>query len=93
MQVAEDVATEAVLGEHAANGVFHHCERFALQLLFCSANTLSAWVARVADVFFGLHFVAGQHNLLCVHHHNVIAAVGVGGEVGLVLAAQQRGNL
>ena len=53
VQVAEDLATKTVLGEHAANGFFHHRERLARQLLFGSAHTLTPGVTRVTDVLFG----------------------------------------
>ena len=58
VHVLEDGAAEAVLREHAANGVLHEALRHALEHLFGSAAILAAGVAGESDVLLVLPLVA-----------------------------------
>lgn len=88
VQVAENFPSQRILGEHAAYRVLHQRKWLAAQLLLRSANALTTWIARVADVLLLVPFVSSQNHLLCINDDYVVTAVSVWGEIRLVLAAQ-----
>ena len=89
MHVFEDRSAQSVLGKHAANGIFHQPLWHTLQHFSCCPAILTARVTGEPDVFFVLPLVASQFHLFGVNDHHIVAAIGMGGEVHLVLSSQQ----
>ena len=92
VHVLEDGAAEAILREHAADGVLHEALRHAVANLLGGAAVLAAGVTGEPDVLLVLPLVARELHLLGVDHDHVVATIGVRREVHLVLAAQEAGN-
>ena len=92
LQPGEGGAAQGVLGEHALDGQLHG-ELGALLHQQAILDFLQvADPAGVVLVELLLTLLAGEDGLVNVDHDDEIAAVDVGGEIGLVLAAQQLGG-
>ena len=89
VQAAHAVTAQGVLGQHALNSqlhsvvgaVFHHNASLGLLQVTNPAG--------YAVVGLLVQLLAGQNSLVGVDDDNEIAAVNVGSEIDLVLAAQQ----
>ena len=92
-ELGEQHATEAILGNHAFDGVRDE------MLGLASAKTLdgriffAALPTGVRHVFLGGFFFAGDLDLLGVDHDDKVARVEVRGVGGLVFSAQNIGDL
>lgn len=84
---------EAVLGEHAADGLLHRANRVLLEKLGVVDSLQTARVTRVAVGDLLLTLVAGEGDLVGVDDDDEVAGVEVVGEARLVLAAQERGGV
>ena len=91
-QAAERGVTQGVLGQHALDRNLHR----ELGLLLHQDAVLglfqTAGPAGVVAIVLLLAFVAGEDSLGSVEDDDKVAAVNVGGVLGLVLAAQQVGG-
>ena len=89
IQIANDLGTQAILGEHT---LYHLAEEvfgaFVHQVTRCEL-TLSARIARVAEINTTVPLITGENDLVCVDNDHVIATINMRGEVGLVFAAQE----
>ena len=89
LQAGQRILTDDVLGQHTTNGQLHgQLGTLAHQsavLDFLQAADPAGVVARVLLI----QLLAGQNGLLSVDDDHTVTAVGVGGELGLMLAAQQ----
>src|SRR5690606_27551730 len=88
LELAVHRAAERVLRQHALDRDLDHAFRVALQRL---GEVLRLQVADVTGepvVHLVLQLLAGHGDLLGIDHDEVIAGVDVGGEHGLVLAAE-----
>jgi hypothetical protein len=92
LQLAEHLAAQGVLGEHAAHRAPDELGGLLGQQLRVGGGAQAAGVAAVAvgELVGGL--VRGEDHLVGVDHDHVVARVDVGGEVGAVLAAQDGGH-
>ena len=87
MQVAVQVGTQSVLGQHAADGVLKDALGMAAQQLGGSGLTLAAGVAGIALINLVGHLFASENDLLGIDDDNVVAAINVRCEVRLGLAS------
>ena len=92
VKVLVNGASEAVLGKHTANGIFHQTLRSALQNFFGCSAVLTTGIARVAEVFFVFPLVARQNHLFGVHDNDIVTTIRMRSEVDLVLAPQEAGD-
>src|SRR5216683_3124084 len=88
LQLLHESAAQVGAGQHAPDGVLDQPGGVARHRLLGRVLAEPARVLRVVDVLLVLPLVAGEPDLLGVHHHHEIPAVRVGREGGLVLAAQ-----
>ena len=88
MQVFEKSIAQFVARKHALHCIFNNTLRMLCKQLSRCSETLSTWVARVANVFLFGHFFAGETNLLSIDDDHIIAAIYVRGKVCLVLTTQ-----
>ncbi len=101
MEVLDELATEAVLGEHALDymdveGVHTRFEVLVERLLHqCLGGllALSTGISGVAVIDPVSHLFAGQDNLVGVDDDDIVAASHVGGVAGLVFASEDFGHL
>ena len=86
------LAADGVIGDHALNGQHHGLfggfrhQGLVLDLL------KAADITRVMTVVFLLQLAAGEDCLGSVDDDDMVTAINMGGEGGLVLAAQQNGG-
>lgn len=92
LQPGEGVLGDDVAGHHAADGQFHGQLRLVLHQQAVLGLVEAAGVAGVGAVELLLQLFARQDRLLGVDDDDEVAAVGVGGVLGLALAAQQVGD-
>ena len=95
VEVVEELSTQTVLGEHALH---YAAEEFVSAVGLShdgsgSVLALSAGVAGVSEVNTIGPLLAGEADLVGIDDDDVVAAVHVGSKVGLILTAQQFGNL
>src|SRR5438105_5052686 len=88
LELLHQGASEVGAREHAAHGVLDEPGRVTRHGLLRGDLAEAAGELGVVDVLLVLPLVAGEPDLLGVHHHHEIAAIRVGREGGLVLAAQ-----
>lgn len=91
-EVAEELGTQTVLGEHALNGVLNELAGLLGQELASGLVMTATGVTGVRVDYFTLLFVASQDNLLGVDNNNVVTAVNMRSEIGLVFAPEQLSN-
>src|SRR3954470_18343224 len=60
------LTTKAVLGKHSFYGSFHDHLGATFQQVFCNLYFLATRVTSVVHVFFLVHFVTGQFNLIAI---------------------------
>ena len=92
VQAGQRILGDDVAGQHAADGQLHGQLGLLLHQQAVLGLLEAADPAGVAAVVLLLQLLAGQNSLLGVDDHDEVAAVGVGGELRLVLAAQQGGR-
>ena len=86
-------AALAGVRHHAKNSVLKNLLRMVATELGGGCYNLIANVAGVAGVDFGALFVAGEYHLVGINNDDVVTAVYMRGEDGLVLSTQQVGGL
>ena len=91
LQAGQGVLGDDVPGHHAANSQLHGQLRLLLHESAVLGLLQTADPAGVGAIVLLLQLLAGQNGLLGVDDDDVIAAVGVGGVFGLMLATQQGG--
>ena len=93
LELGQLLATESGLGEHAADRALDNLLRVLLHSLAEGLRLEAAIVAGVTVVGLVVGLVAGKLDLIGVDDNHEVTTVGVGRELGLVLAAQDLGNL
>ena len=93
LEVLEDSLAQTGLGKHTANGLFDHELRLLLQVVLSGCETLSAGITRVSYIDLLGQFVARELHLLRIDDDDVVTAIDVGRVAGLVLAAEDLGDL
>ena len=88
-QAGQSVRTQAVLGQHALDGLLDSELRALLHEGAVRDLLQTAGPAGMVAIEFLSGFVAGEHSLFRVDDDDEVAAVNVGGELGLGFAAQQ----
>ena len=89
VQASESVPAEGVLGQHPPDGQLHGQLGTGLHQGAVLDFLQAAHPAGVGAVVLLIQLLAGEHGLLGVDDDDVVAAVGVGSELGLPLAPQQ----
>ena len=92
-EVAVDRATQAILGKHTTNTHFDHRRWVLRHHFFWRSKTLTTGIPRVAYVLLLVPLVSCESDFRSVDHHNIVATVGVWGEISLVLTAKYVCNL
>ncbi len=85
--------TQFGLGQHAFHPALDDADVVLFQHFHGQGNLQAARVVRKVFVFFLVPLVAGETDFFGVENDDVIARVGVGGVGGLILAAQNGGQL
>ena len=93
LQLGGHLATQAVLGEHAGDGVADDVVSSIDQEVAVAGGGQPAGVAAVAVSHLAFGLARGHDDLVHVDNDDVVAHVGIGGERRLVLATQHRGHL
>src|SRR5680860_1265870 len=93
LQLRDLLTTEAILGEHAPDGLLDGGAGVLVEHLAERGRGETAGVTRVAVGQLGHPLVARDGNLLRVDDDDEVTTVHVGGKRGLVLAAKQRRGL
>ena len=91
-QTGEGVLGDGVLGQHALDGQLHGQLGPLLHQGAVLDFLQTADPAGVTAIVLLIQLLAGEHGLFRVDDDDKVAAVGVGGELGLVLAPQQGGG-
>ena len=95
IEVAHQAAAQRTLRQHTLNGMtqnsVHAVRPLAEQRGRCEA--LTARITSVTSVDLVGLFLAREHHFLGVDDDHIVSTVHMGSEVGLVLSAQQLGNL
>ena len=92
-QVLEDSIAESRFGEHAANGLLDNELGLLRKVVRGGCETLSAGIPCVSYIDLVGQFVARELHLVRIDYDDIVAAIGVGGVAGLVLAAQDFSDL
>lgn len=92
-ELGENVTAEAVVREHAFDGVLDDELGTARTALFEGLGVVAADETRKAHVALGFFFFAGHANLVGIDHNDEITGVGMGGENGFLLTTHQIGRL
>ena len=92
MQVVENLFTKTGLGEHSFDGPPHEFSGSLRENLLRSRETLATRITGVASVNTAFHLVTLEGHLLGVDDDDVVTAIDMGGEPGLVLAAEDKSN-
>jgi len=93
MEVAEELGSQAVLREHPFDGLLDHCGGLLDEELARRGDALAAGVPGVADILLVVHLVAGEDHLGGIDDDHIVAAIKMGGVVGLQLAPEHAGHL
>ena len=93
LQVHEQSVTQTGLGQHALDGFLDEESRFLGQIVGRRSVALSARISGVTRVDLVGHLVARELHLLRVDDDDIVTAVHVGRVAGLVLAAEDLGDL
>ena len=89
LNVGEDLLTEASLREHALDSVLDELDRVLSEEFASLLVVAAAWVAAVEEELTALLLVAGEDNLGSVDDYDVVTAIDMRCEVGLVLTAEE----
>lgn len=93
VQASEKLASQSILGQHAANGVLNK----ALRMFFTDRSgrvlTLAAWITRVSIDNAVRFFLTGQSYFLSIDHNYVITAIHIRRIACLMLSADNVGDL
>lgn len=93
LELAELGATEAGLRDHAPDGALDEQDWAALADNARGFHLLATDIAGEAGVDFGSFLGAGQDNLVRIDDDDEVTGINVGGENGLVLAAEEARGL
>ena len=89
VQTSQGVLGDGVLGQHAADGQLHGQRGLGLHQGAVLDFLQAADPTGVVTIVLLIQLLAGQDSLLGIDDDDKIAAVSVGSELGLPLAAQQ----
>jgi hypothetical protein len=92
-ELGQKLTAEAVLGNHALDGVFDQKFRVLGADLFDGLVFFAALPAGIAHVFLGGFLLAGDLDLFGIDDDDEVTGVEVRGIDGFVFAAQNVGNL
>jgi len=92
VQFAEDLATEAVVGDHAPDGVFDQQFGVAAPDGGDIFGLLPTDIAAETGVGFVFLLASGEADFAGVDDDDEVAAIDVGAENGFVFAAEQTGG-
>ena len=95
IEVVEELTTQASFGKHTLHSVANHLVHTvgAFAKLFGSVEALTAGITSVAGVNFVGFLLAGEYHLGCIDDDHIVTTVHVRSKAGLVLTADQLGNL
>src|SRR5690554_3298218 len=93
LELLQHLAAEPVLREHAPDRAAHGVLGVAAERLAVGLRLDATGEAGVTPQELALGLVRGEHDLVGVHDDDVVAGVDVRRERGLVLAAQDAGDL
>jgi hypothetical protein len=93
LELAQHLAAEGVLGQHAAHRAADELGGLLLEQLGVAGGAQPARVPRVAVRHLRLGLARGEHDLVRVDHDHVVAGVDVRREIGAVLAPQDGRHL
>jgi hypothetical protein len=93
LELANQLAREAILGEHTPYGSLDGLARVSSQQVAIGHLAKTTRIARVASSHLGASLLAGQCNFSGVDNDDEVARVNMAGELGLVLPAKQIGDL
>ena len=93
LELAQHLAAEGVLRQHAAHGAAHQLGRLVLEQLGVARRAQAAGVPAVPVGLLVLGLARGHHHLVGVDDDHVVPGVDVRGKGGPVLAAQDGRNL
>ena len=91
-QVAKQIISEARLGEHTLHSSPDEFSGSLLEDLLGCRETLSSGVSGIARIDTVSHLPAAEGDLLGVDYDDIVTAVDVRGEPGLVLATKNKGH-
>ncbi len=89
LELLENLATEAVVGDHAFDGFLHHEFWAATAKRPRVFDLLATNIAGVANVALHVFLIASENGLLCVDHDDEVTGIHVGREGGFVLATKK----
>ena len=92
-ELLEHCCTECVLGEHALDCLVNSKFRFFFHKLLVLDFLESSNITCVIAIIFVFKLLACEDNVFAVDDDDVIAAIHMGREGRLVLAAKQHGSL
>lgn len=92
-ELGEDVAPQAIVGDHSLHSVLNEEFRMARTALFEVFRVVTAHETREAHIGLGFLFFARDADFVGIDHNDEIAGVNVGSENGLLLAAHEVGCL
>ena len=92
MQIANELFTKTGLGEHSSHGPPHQFSGPLCEDLLGSRETLATRIAGIANVNTIVHLISLEGYLLGVDDDDVVTAIHVRGEAGLILAAKDKCN-
>ena len=92
-QTGQRILADDVVGQHTLNSQLHSQLGLGLHQGAVLNFLQAAHPTGVMTVELLIQLLTGQNSLLSVDDNDEIAAVSVGGELGLVLAAQQLSSL
>jgi hypothetical protein len=92
LELFDHFAAQAVLGQHASDGILDGVGGMASQQIAQVAFPYATRIARVTIVHFLIHLAPGDGNALSIDDDNIVTDVKVRAVDGLVFAPQNLGN-
>ena len=92
IQVTENLVTQAVLREHAADGVLDYCSRLAGEQFLGGGETLAARITGMANVHAVRKLLARKTNLVRIDDDDVVTTVNMRRIARLVLATEDKSD-
>ena len=93
LQVAKLGSAQTGARQHAFHSLFYDKFGFLAQIIGRSCIALSTWITGVTRIHFVRHLFTRELHLVSVDDDDVVTAVNVRSEVGLVLTTQDFGHL
>ena len=93
LELLQLLTTQAVFGEHSSDGLFDGANWVLFQQVGVADAAEPTRVSGVAVSTLLAGFLTGENYLVSVHNDDVVSHIHVGGEGGLVLAAEQNGSV